>query len=447
MATTSATPRRSSALFGALFLGLPFAFALLACMRFGIIEHPMLDRYLHHGVQQVTLIMFFCAVGTLVSKLLGMTTENRAFQCVQLPTWNGRPVSVSESPAMLAPLRKLSRRIRQTYLCRRVEAVLDFVLQRGSAAELDDQIRTLSDNDVMNLEGSYGLTRFITWAIPILGFLGTVLGITDAISGVDTNKLEGSGLNQVTGGLSEAFDSTALALALTMLVMFLSYLVERIETSLMERIDSYVDQHLLHRFVRMDADAEPFIAAVQHNSQILLQATEQLVRQQAAIWSQTMAESHKQHVEVQAGSQQQLTHALHSALEDTLNTHAERLDDLENQSTQRTSQLLGQINELALAVRDTGREQQKALVAVAGQIQTQAQAMVGLKEQETYLLQLQQTMEQNLTALAGAGAFEEAVHSLTAAIHLLMARSSPPRPYSAGGTSSGPQLHPIGKVA
>src|SRR5438270_597962 len=82
----------------------------------------------------------------------------------------------------------------------------------------------LADADAEGLETSYGLVKIITWAIPILGFLGTVLGITKAIAGVNPEVLE-KNLNSVTDGLAEAFDTTASALALTMVVMFFSFVV------------------------------------------------------------------------------------------------------------------------------------------------------------------------------------------------------------------------------
>lgn len=94
--------------------------------------------------------------------------------------------------------------------------------QRGSAEDLDDQLRNFADADSIEFEGSFGLTRFITWAIPILGFLGTVLGITGAISGVTPEMLEKS-MSTVTDGLALSFDATALALALTMVCMFLAF--------------------------------------------------------------------------------------------------------------------------------------------------------------------------------------------------------------------------------
>ena len=52
----------------------------------------------------------------------------------------------------------------------------------------------------------------------------------------------------------------------------------------------------------------------------------------------------------------------------------------------------------------------------------QAQMLVQLQSGEAQLVRLQETLQQNLASLAGTGAFEQAVQSLTAAIHLLTAR-------------------------
>ena len=67
------------------------------------------------------------------------------------------------------------------------------------------------------LHDGYALIRTITWAVPILGFLGTVIGITMAIANITPDKLEAS-LPEVTAGLAVAFDTTALSLALSMLL-------------------------------------------------------------------------------------------------------------------------------------------------------------------------------------------------------------------------------------
>jgi hypothetical protein len=68
---------------------------------------------------------------------------------------------------------------------------------------------------------------------------------------------------------------------------------------------------------------------------------------------------------------------------------------------------------------------------VAEGVAAQAGALAGLQEGSANLVQLQALLQQNLSALAGTGAFEQAVHSLAAAVHLLTARAgtvaSPPR--------------------
>ncbi len=353
-----------------------------------------------------------------------------------------------------------------TYLFRRVEAILDFLCHRGSATELDDQVRTLSDNDAMNMEGSYGLTRFITWAMPILGFLGTVLGITAAISGVSTDQLE-TGLSKVTGGLGEAFDSTALALSLTMLVMFLTYLVEKSEHGLLEEVDRYVDMHLVHRFTRLGKDSEPFAAVVRETMGQMIGATETLVQRQAQVWADALGRMEQETSANQAGQQEHFTTALQTALEQTLQSHANRLGEMEQQSAAYTSRLLEQLTSLAGAIHQVGRDQQAALTQVAEQIGVQAHALGQLQEQEKHLVHLQAALEQNLNTLAGAGSFEAAVHSLTAAIHLLTARergtriedrglrienstdntSADPRSSILDPRSSNPKARPGGKVA
>src|SRR5262249_840367 len=155
--------------------------------------------------------------------------------------------------------------------------------QRRSAEDLDDQLRSLADNDAISLEASYALIRFITWAIPILGFIGTVLGITGAIAAVTPEDLE-KNLGAVTGGLPRAFDATALGLSLAMGVMFFTFLVERQEQAVLAAVDRAAEDELAHRFQRHAADTGPFVAVVQQTAHALLEATGQLVQRQAEVW-------------------------------------------------------------------------------------------------------------------------------------------------------------------
>jgi biopolymer transport protein ExbB/TolQ len=421
-AAQASSRRRSATTVAAFVIGLPLAAGILYAVQRGMLGGVDGARYVHHPVEKVEVVMFCCAVGALAAKLWRTLAERAAFRVEALPPWDGKPAPVSAAGELLAGLQRLPRRFRNTYLGNRVGDVLDFLRSRGSANELDDQLRALADNDAVALEGSYSLTRFITWAIPILGFLGTVLGITGAISGVTPEVLE-KDLSRVTDGLALAFDTTALGLALTMATMFFSFVVERLEQGTLDAVDRYVDRNLAHRFERAGAEGGDFIGVVRQNTQVLVQATEQLVQRQADVWAKAFDQSERQRAGAEDHRQQRLTAALGEALEKTLEAHARRLAALEKQALDQGAGILERMTALATAVREAGREQEAALARVGEALAAKAEALAQLQDGEKQLLRLQDTLNQNLAAVAGTGAFEEAVHSLTAAIHLLTVKS------------------------
>jgi biopolymer transport protein ExbB/TolQ len=402
----------------AFLVGLPLTAGLLYTIHHGPWQNATIQRYVTHPVQWAVVGFFCCALGTLLVKLWHTIAEYRACRAVTLPEWDGKPVPPAEANRLAGWVDRLSYRLRCTYIARRVGAVLDFLTQRRSTDGFDDQLRALADADAMGLESSYALTRFITWAIPILGFLGTVLGITGAISGITPEVLEKS-LSGVTDGLSEAFDSTALALGLTMLTMFLSFLVEKAEQGVLDHVDHLVDEQLAHRFQRTEA----MTAAPQ--TQELMAVAEQLVQRQAELWAKSFRERERESNEVYAQHQDRLASALETALDRTLQSHSQRLAALEKQAIEQSTKLLEQIATLAAAVRDTAREQQSNLHRVVDMMAAQATTLVQIQTGEKQLIQLQTVMHQNLSALAGAGVFEQAVHNLTAAVHLLTSRAMP----------------------
>jgi biopolymer transport protein ExbB/TolQ len=405
-------------------IGVPLAAGVLALIRLGPLRGSALERYVHHPVEMVEVLLFSCAMAALGVKLVWGLWERAACRLELLPHWDGQPVPVADAPRLRADMQGQNAGRLRTYLVRRVDAVLDFVRSRGSADGLDDQLRALADADAIAQENSYALIRFITWAIPILGFLGTVLGITTAIAGVTPEILEKS-LSSVTDGLAVAFDSTAVALALTMMTMFVSFLTERLEQSVLEAVDHYVDVHLAHRFERTGADGGAFIDVVRQNTQVLLKATEQVVQQQAAVWAGALTAAQAQWTTAGQREQQQLTDALAQALERTLHSHQQHLADLEQRVESRSSALVERLAELAGAINDAGRSHQESLVRVLDAVAAQADALARLQDDGKQLIRLQDVLQHNLAALHHSGSFEQAVLSLTAAVHLLTARVVP----------------------
>jgi hypothetical protein len=103
-------------------------------------------------------------------------------------------------------------------------------------------------------EASYSVPKIFGWAIPLLGFIGTVVGISGAVSGFTTfmqNSAEieqiKEGVGQVTSNLAIAFDTTLLSLFLSVLVMIPLVLVERYEIKLLLGVDMFINDKLIPR--------------------------------------------------------------------------------------------------------------------------------------------------------------------------------------------------------
>jgi hypothetical protein len=255
-----------------------------------------------------------------------------------------------------------------------------------------------------------------------------VLGITDAITGVTPEKLE-KDMSSVTSGLSLAFDATALGLGLTMVLMFISFLVERAEQTVLERVDATVEAELGHRFARAGAaDHAPLLEAVETSNQRLYETTEGLVRRQSELWAQSLERIAALGRDSAKEQHKQLVASLELALNGTLTKHAQRLAEAETQMVARQEKMLTTIAQLADVLHTTSQKHHQGLTEVSQRLAQQTAALMQLQQGGAELTRLQEALAQNLNALAGAGAFEEAVQSLTAAIHLLTTRVVPGAP-------------------
>ena len=110
-----------------------------------------------------------------------------------------------------------------------------------------------SSRDTAAADSSYALSRVLIWAIPILGFIGTVQGLGQAVSGfgvlggaAEISAIKGA-IGQVTVGLGVAFDTTLLALTLVVFLMFPLTSLQRKEEFLFVEIDNYLEDSILSR--------------------------------------------------------------------------------------------------------------------------------------------------------------------------------------------------------
>ncbi len=138
-------------------------------------------------------------------------------------------------------------------LLNRVDRALALWLGSKDVGRVSTWLSSESSRDQGSSDSSYALSRVLMWAIPILGFIGTVQGLGQAVAGfgvlggsADVTAIKGA-IGQVTVGLGVAFDTTLLALVLTTFLMFPLTSFQRREENLFGEMDNYLDDVLLAR--------------------------------------------------------------------------------------------------------------------------------------------------------------------------------------------------------
>lgn len=94
----------------------------------------------------------------------------------------------------------------------------------------------------------YSMIRYIVWLIPTLGFIGTVVGISLALSFAGSADVQDPALlTEVTRRLAVAFNTTLLALVMSALLVLLQHIAEAREERAINRVGSYCLDNLINR--------------------------------------------------------------------------------------------------------------------------------------------------------------------------------------------------------
>jgi biopolymer transport protein ExbB/TolQ len=288
----------------------------------GAIDSPLLWRYCAgHPVEIIEAVFFFVGLAILALRFGDVLGQLRSLGGATLGPIPAGGQNTAECDHLLVYLSDLPHRIQQTYLLRRLRTAIEFVRRKGSAENLDQHLRHLEELDAAQVHSGYATLRIIIWAIPILGFLGTVIGITVAIANLSPNALEQS-MTEVTAGLGVAFDTTAEALALTMVLMFAKSLVERVEDRLLSAVDARVSEELVGRFRESTAAADPNVATIRRMSEQVVEAVEALAARQAEVWKASIDETHQQWADVSMAAGHIVKDSLSTAIKENLDQHA-----------------------------------------------------------------------------------------------------------------------------
>ncbi len=122
-----------------------------------------------------------------------------------------------------------------------------FAITRA-APDVAEVVRTQADVEQSRLVASMGTVNYLVWAIPAVGFLGTVRGLAGGMSLAGAQEAELSKfIKQATDQLGVAFDCTFVALALSLGLMYLLHAVQKAEETLVIDCQAYCQEHLLLR--------------------------------------------------------------------------------------------------------------------------------------------------------------------------------------------------------
>lgn len=138
---------------------------------------------------------------------------------------------------------------------------------RGQAAPSVGQLmelnREVSGLDQERTSGRFTLTKYILYLMPVIGFIGTVEGISHALLNISrvlpmVKELDGflNNLTTVTHALQIAFDSTLLALFLSASLMFVQTVIYRLAEDQLARVDAWVVEHVLPALGRPEGPTE-----------------------------------------------------------------------------------------------------------------------------------------------------------------------------------------------
>jgi biopolymer transport protein ExbB/TolQ len=122
------------------------------------------------------------------------------------------------------------------------------ILQLFTSRSLEQTVQIYTSTlELMShrLDLAYQTMRFLVWVIPTTGFIGTVVGISIALEGMqDPKNIE---FDKVTSGLAVAFYTTILALLLSAVLVLLQNVVQRREETALNRAAQYTLRNLINR--------------------------------------------------------------------------------------------------------------------------------------------------------------------------------------------------------
>jgi hypothetical protein len=222
-------------------------------------------------------------------------------------------------------------------------------------------------------------------------------------------------LPTVVAEMGTAFNTTTVALIAATTMMFCLFLCERVERGMLRTVDRRAERELLHRFEMHDANMGPFLSALEAANEASLRAMDATLERQLQIWNGAF-ESLAQHSEERIRSQAGLW-------ETTLVQMRERFDSADDERRRRLLEALQTLAAERQQHRNDMHTSVEQVAAVQAHFARLVEGLTAVLDSKGEVVKLQAVLADNLRVLRETQQIDQALHGLTAAIHLLTARS------------------------
>lgn len=193
--------------------------------------------------QEACFILMFWAISLMGYKTMLAVQERRILQLDLIPLNQGTSILPEDTREYSRPIQALPESQQRFLLPRSLLTALHRFRSTRNIQDVSSAVRAIMDSESDRLDSELSMIRYIAWAIPSIGFLGTVRGIGQALG--QAHKAVQGDIAGVTQSLGVAFNSTFVALLISILIMFLVHQLQQSQERLVLDAEDYCDNRLI----------------------------------------------------------------------------------------------------------------------------------------------------------------------------------------------------------
>ncbi|EQC52777.1 MotA/TolQ/ExbB proton channel family protein [Bacteriovorax sp. DB6_IX] len=193
-------------------------------------------------IQWSTYFAFVWALLDIRSLKKRVVAETSYFKANLLPKSEKHMIMANDVYDIHQKIREFEKKHAKTLLTQLIKNACAKFRSTKSISEVLDVINIMTDLHRDSSEMEQTNIRYLLWAIPSLGFIGTVLGISQALM-----IANGKDMKAITATLGVAFDTTLVALILSIILMWLFHDLQKVTDGFHVKSKEYVIENFINK--------------------------------------------------------------------------------------------------------------------------------------------------------------------------------------------------------